>query len=66
MAGLGFHIQVLAGACQWHGVGGFCGVFSSLSGEPVRHLAPGREDDHKMVQIIIITAWAGLRLIHHY
>ena len=31
---------------KWHGVGGFCGVFSSLSGEPVRHLAPGREDDH--------------------
>ena len=31
MTGLGLHIQVLAGACQWHGVGGFCGVFSSLS-----------------------------------
>ena len=32
MAGLGLHIQVLAGACQRHGVGGLCGVFSSLSG----------------------------------
>ena len=27
MAGLGFHIQLLAGACHRHGVGGFCGVF---------------------------------------
>ena len=29
-------------------------AFLSLSGEPVRHLAPGREDDRKKVQIIII------------
>ena len=60
MAGLGFHIQVLAGACQWHGVGGFCGVFSSLSGEPVRHLAPGREDDHGKAKTTAIAKGASL------
>ena len=32
MAGLGFHIQVLAGACHRHGVGGLCGVFVPLGG----------------------------------
>ena len=35
-------------------MGGFYGVFSSLSGGAVRDLAPGREDDHKKVQITMI------------
>ena len=44
---------MLADACQRHGVGGFCGDFSSLSGGAVRHLAPGREGDHKKLKITI-------------
>ena len=42
---------------KWHDVGGFCGIVSSLSGGAARYLAPGREDDHKKVQFIIISRW---------
>ena len=32
MAGLGLHIQVLAGACQWHGEGGFVASYRPSRG----------------------------------
>ena len=46
--------RALAKGTAWAGFVAF--LFVPLAGESVRHLAPGREDDHKKVQFIIIVS----------